>query len=69
MVVGTGWIRIASLLEVAGSSSWPELRWGYGRRMTATVREESGGGGLGQENGGEGERGEWRWRARAGEWR
>jgi hypothetical protein len=69
MVVRRGWIRVASLPEVAGSSLWPELRWGYGSRMTATASEESGGGGLGQENGGEGERGEWQRRARAGEWR
>jgi hypothetical protein len=66
-VVGRGWIRVASLPEVAGSSSWPELRWGYGRRMTAS--EDIGGGGLGQQNGSDAERGEWRRRARAGEWR
>jgi hypothetical protein len=36
--------------------------------MTAKASEESGGGGLGQENGGDGERGEWRRRARTGEW-
>jgi hypothetical protein len=35
----------------------------------ATASEESGGGALGQENASDGERGEWRWRARAGEWR
>jgi hypothetical protein len=35
--------------------------------MTATASEESGGGRLGQENGGDGERGEWRRRARTGE--
>jgi hypothetical protein len=69
MVVGRGWIHVASLPKVAGSSSWPEMRWGYGRRMTATTSEESGGGELGQENGGNTERGEWRRWARVGEWR
>jgi hypothetical protein len=65
IVVGRGWIHVASLPEVDGSSSWPEMRWG--RRRAAKASEESGGGGLGQEKSGEGERGEWRRRARAGE--